>query len=397
MIFQDGIGLVVRPDGIGICHVRGSLSGPRKVVGRFHAQDADLSIAERLQAASALLADFIKERKIGATDIFIGIPNDRVMFRVVELPAVVKENLSATLAYEMEKYVPLPVSEIYFDHAVLEENKANNRIKVLLTVIKKQDFDPYLEWCRQSNGGFCGMEPFAVATVNALAWLGVESKGEAIRQALTDEHQVANLFEAMDPKKRDNANVTAVEDLSGFALGTKPIAEMPFRINLLPLENRKRPSRLKYYLLIGLAALMLLSGIAWAGSAVLRQRLTLRAIDAEIERLAAEIDKTEKMRKEIAEAMENLSRLSSLRQGRVAMIDVLKELTRVVPSTAWVRQFNVSGDDIVLEGVAEKASDLIPLLEASPLFKDALFQSAITKETDGKEKFRIGLTLVSEG
>ena len=56
-------------------------------------------------------------------------------------------------------------------------------------------------------------------------------------------------------------------------------------------------------------------------------------------------------------------------------------------------QFEFSDKGVQIEGDAESASELIPLLEISPLFKDVAFLSSITKSKDGKERFRIGLKI----
>lgn len=80
-----------------------------------------------------------------------------------------------------------------------------------------------------------------------------------------------------------------------------------------------------------------------------------------------------------------------LQKQRVLSIDVLKELTLVIPKDAWVTSINYKKRDIQVEGVAGKAAELIPLIESSPLFKDTKLLSAITRDPgSGKERFRIG-------
>ncbi len=72
------------------------------------------------------------------------------------------------------------------------------------------------------------------------------------------------------------------------------------------------------------------------------------------------------------------------------MMDILKDLSERIPKSAWVRKLNFSDKGMQVEGHADSASELISLLEASPLFKDVAFLSPITKDRDGKERFRIG-------
>jgi Tfp pilus assembly protein PilN len=75
------------------------------------------------------------------------------------------------------------------------------------------------------------------------------------------------------------------------------------------------------------------------------------------------------------------------------VLDVMRELTEQIPESAWLREFRLSGDAVTLTGQADSASALIPLLEESPLFTDVKFLTTIRKDRDGKEVFRIGLTL----
>lgn len=395
MIFQDGLGVAIRSEGVGITHVKGSISGAKTVFARFYAQDEDISLQDRLTAAHSLVIDFIRERRIGSTDVFIGIPDDHVMFRIIEFPLVIKENLRSTLTYEMEKYVPIPVADIYFDFTVIEENKANNRLKVLLSVVKKQEFDPYLLFCRNLDTGVSSVEPLKVATLNGLLYLGGEViSGETVQLFKDDAHAIS-LFKSLDSSRRLKVNIPSFEELPGFALAAKGIAKFPLSANLLPHEDRKRPSRLKYFILFGLMTIVLISALTWGGSALLRQRLALRSLEKEIERLKVEVDESEAARRRLEKVTRKLEILGNIRQNRLAAIDVLRELSQLIPDSAWIRDFSLKNDTLTIDGSAQKASDLIPLLESSPLFKDAVFLSAITRENDGKERFRIGLKLTS--
>jgi len=74
---------------------------------------------------------------------------------------------------------------------------------------------------------------------------------------------------------------------------------------------------------------------------------------------------------------------------------VIKELSERIPKSAWLLRFAYSdkGSKIEIEGWADSASELIPLLEDSPLLKEVGFLSSITRSPAGKERFRIGLKL----
>nr|MDA8404588.1 PilN domain-containing protein [Desulfobacteraceae bacterium] len=71
------------------------------------------------------------------------------------------------------------------------------------------------------------------------------------------------------------------------------------------------------------------------------------------------------------------------------MIEIIKELSNIIPQTAYITEFKFSGNKLGLYGMADSASELIPILEASPLFMDVAFLSAIHNSREGKEVFRI--------
>ena len=86
-----------------------------------------------------------------------------------------------------------------------------------------------------------------------------------------------------------------------------------------------------------------------------------------------------------------IDHLNGIRGTRSPLLDILKDLSNIIPKSAWISSFTFSEKGVELEGYADSASELIPLLEASPHFTDAVFRSAITKSREGKERFKIGL------
>jgi general secretion pathway protein L len=166
--------------------------------------------------------------------------------------------------------------------------------------------------------------------------------------------------------------------------------------NLLPMRLRKQPSRMGQYLMAALVALTLISAAAWGGSALLQKRFHHARIDSEISRLADDVAAVENLQDGIRETREKLDFLRAQKRGSHNMLDILKALTEIVPDTAWVREIAIDAENIRLDGYADAAAELIPLIDASPLFTDVSFLSAITKGRDGKEKFRIGFKLAKQ-
>ena len=67
---------------------------------------------------------------------------------------------------------------------------------------------------------------------------------------------------------------------------------------------------------------------------------------------------------------------------------MLRELTEILPSDAWVTYLAFDAKGVELTGQAGAASNLIPLLENSPRLERVEFASPVTRGRD-REQFRI--------
>jgi general secretion pathway protein L len=181
--------------------------------------------------------------------------------------------------------------------------------------------------------------------------------------------------------------------MAAYGLALKGLQKPATSTNLLPLHLRKQPSRLGQYLMVALVALTLVSGIAWGGSTLLQKRFYHARLDREINRLADDVAGIERLQADAQEIHDKLQFLQGQKQGSQNVLDIFKALTEIIPDSAWVREITIEPNGIRLDGYADAAAELIPLIDASPLFTDVSFLSAITKGRDGKEKFRIGFKL----
>ncbi len=195
-----------------------------------------------------------------------------------------------------------------------------------------------------------------------------------------------------DPALTEVANPSMIPAM-GLAL--EGVKKVPMRINLLPVPMRKRPSRKVFYIMFALIGLFFISGLTWGGSKIMRQSLVLSQLNAETERLAAEIKDIDGIRNNIKDLETRIDYLNKLWRGRVPLIEVLKEVSERMPETAWLQDLNYDEKGVQLYGYADSASELISLLEASPLFSDVVFLATITRGQDGKERFRIGFKINS--
>ena len=167
-------------------------------------------------------------------------------------------------------------------------------------------------------------------------------------------------------------------------------------LDLLPLEMRKKVRQIGKPLLIILTSLALFFGLAWGAGAFMHYRKEWEAVNAELRKRKPAVEALEKLQKQRGDYRKEMAELDQIRLGEISKGEVLDELTRILPDTTWIWNLKYTGKEIELSGFADSASDLIPILDRSPLFEKVEFLAPVTKEMqmrgDGnkeKERFKI--------
>jgi general secretion pathway protein L len=179
--------------------------------------------------------------------------------------------------------------------------------------------------------------------------------------------------------------------VAGLAL--KSLQTVTVDINLFPEQLRKKPSVIGRYMTLALVVLTLITGMAWAGSHFMHPRVVNTRVERELNDLSDEIKALGQVQSEITALQERIDYLNSVRQDRIHALEVLKELTKILPDAAWLLGLSIADNKVEVQGNANYSTELIPQLEASPLFANAKFISTITKGRDGKEVFKIGFEI----
>jgi Tfp pilus assembly protein PilN len=192
--------------------------------------------------------------------------------------------------------------------------------------------------------------------------------------------------------------IPVLEDTSLLALATaleRP-GRRPLVANLLPDDLRPRPFPWPLAATAAIALVTLGIGLAIPGVAFVRERRTLAALEAGIARLAPQVRRAEQLAAEVERARREVATLRSFQTQGVRPLPVLQELTDTLPPDAWLTNLSVDRAGLELGGFANAASQLIPLLEASPGLERVEFTSPVTKGRD-REQFRLRATWEQRG
>jgi general secretion pathway protein L len=168
-------------------------------------------------------------------------------------------------------------------------------------------------------------------------------------------------------------------------------------LNLVPPEMRRKVREIGKPVFMILTSLAILLCLTLGLGVLIRYRSELQTVNAEVKKRKPEVEAVQKLQKQRDTLGREMVELEKVRAGEVSKVDLLRELTQVLPETVWIWNLKYNGKEIEISGFAESASDLIPLLDKSPLFERVEFLSPVTKERSmrgaevdkEKERFKI--------
>jgi len=221
--------------------------------------------------------------------------------------------------------------------------------------------------------------------------------------------ETANGMKGISPPPMDRIAVGPDESLPDYiypsiGLPLTGLTDSRFKLNLLPPEMRKKVRDYGKPVFLGLLFLAVILGLTWGGGVYSRYQTELETLRAEVKKRKPEVEaveKTQRQRKELAAETVDFDRLS---RGTVSPMQVLKELTQILPPSVWIWQFKLAGREVEISGYADSASELISLLDKSSLFEKVEFLAPVTKERErrvgadkDRERFKIKMRLEGAG
>jgi len=114
----------------------------------------------------------------------------------------------------------------------------------------------------------------------------------------------------------------------------------------------------------------------------------LARLNGEIARIDPDVRAVERVARELDQKRQLLDTVQKINTTALQPLAVLRELTEILPSDAWVTYLALDAKGVEMTGQAGAASNLIPLLENSPRLERVEFASPVTRGRD-REQFRI--------
>ncbi|MEW9624654.1 PilN domain-containing protein [Rhodanobacter geophilus] len=255
------------------------------------------------------------------------LPADAVLRRVLQLPVAARGKLRQVAGFEMDRQTPFSAAQVYHAVRELAQPAVAGRCAVELLVLRRDTLDPLLA---------------------RLATLGI--------------------------------TVDAV-DLAQDAgrLG----------VDLLPPEQASHRTRPRLRLNLALAAACVLLVFLAMGSWLRNREAALAQMQAQVEAMRGEAQQVAGLRKQLQDDAGAAGFLAQRKAQRATVLGVLLDLTRRLPSSAWLERFSLDDSgQIGFQGQSPQAAKLLDLLKGSPLIDNANFQGSIQSDpSTGKERF----------
>ena len=193
-------------------------------------------------------------------------------------------------------------------------------------------------------------------------------------------------------KQRFKGGGRIVHPLVLPALGAalRGVREAPFAGNVLPADvtGTQRGGVLSY-VNAALAGVVVLAALAWGVTYPIKDELRLRQLQKENQKLEPSVDALRSVEDQLERARKEQSYFAQFDQKRGEVLRVLDELSKIVPNNAYFSNLRYRGSTLEVQGSAENASTLIPLLERSPVFENVGFNAPSNRGRDNRETFSL--------
>lgn len=359
-------------------------------------------------------ASFIRKsdlRHVGATVL---LPRQDVIVRQLSLPGVSDKDLSAAIQYQMDGLHPYPESEVISSWSRLPGTST-----VLIAITRRARLDRYTELFAEAGIKIGSITCSAAAIYSSLR-LHRPPASELLAFESVDGHieyygesPARPIFYAGFPATESRSAALAAAELRiDPATEPRPLEQffgsapalplaaalasacpwLSLSLNLLPAELRHNSSRMIWVPSAIAAALVLAAAVGFAAVPAYENRNYLHTLQSEIGKLEKPAQRAAQLDRDAALARQKTAMLDEFRHRAKSDMDVLAELTKILPPPVWLNGVDITRGQVVLAGEAEQASSLLKAIDSSPFFESSEFLMPPVRQGNGFEGFRIRTT-----
>lgn len=121
------------------------------------------------EAVALAIKKLFKDNRISSSEVRIALPESQVFTFVIETPALSERELSSSIQWEAEQYIPIPLDEVVIDWKILVKgNKETEKNQVLLVGAPKRTTEKYTKILEKAGITPLSMETEIIAASRSL-------------------------------------------------------------------------------------------------------------------------------------------------------------------------------------------------------------------------------------
>lgn len=293
-----------------------------------HGNDGKIREIGRIPHTAGDTAAFPVPDNIRETVLLLA--QDEVLTCAMTLPLAAEENLREVLSFEMDRQTPFSVDDVYYDFVVTGRSSAGKTLSLLLFVSPRH-------------------------TVN-------ESLALLIAAGIAP----------------DTVTLHAPDNPDGHA------------INLVPADQRSKRRAVVHRLNVSLATLALVLVVTAIALPIWQKDRTIDSLQAKVQAATAAAQTGNQLMHEVEKLVDGSNYLVRKKRAELTVLQMLDEMTRVIPDNTWTNRIEMNGGEIQLQGQSGSAARLIALIEASSMFHNVRFRSPVTQVVrTNQERFHL--------
>ncbi len=441
----DGLGVYLDRNNITLAHVEKGLIGLQVQ----HFRRLDRQAGEEVLAAQ--LKDLVAQWGIEGCPVCVAASRSLGFLRPAALPRAAAENLAQVVAYELDRFLPLPAERLYYDYQILGET--DTEIRIMLMAVPREAVDGSLSLLSQAGLRPMTLELATSAVANTFFQLaaklppsrlllylkpggyelaliqgqtfqafrrGRSASGTDLNRLLGVEierlkaagHQFKALclygrggsgFQATAFSESHNLNLVypghlaiqnlppgteADEVLPAMGAALRILGKVSLGGNLLPVSERAMVPLGRFN--FNTLMLLVFLGLCclWAGSVFIHKRVVLYQMNSQLAKLEPEARAVERQLEESRALAKQMENFRKM-GSTPDKLRVLKDLTELIPDNTWLFNLRLSRQNLDISGISKSASDLIPRLEQSGWLTKTEFASPIVTDANKQEHFKI--------
>ena len=432
---DSSLSVAIEDHRISVCYIKRS-----PVSLRIEALQT-LTISEKHPGPGELVSTtgmVLSDRGVKNKEIILSVPHEWVLTTNIELPGSVEENLSDVLSYEMDRYTPFSSEQVFYDYRIISRD--SSKIFLMLTLINRELLVPIINTYKEDGFSIKIVTPEQTASSFLINWLYPGKKvlflkrtSDGYLSLLSQKglplslEEVSTADHIIDTLRKDSGddlrpdmivylNGSGLQDpLSETGIPSHDLSESLKKaisgpvsgegvsaigaslmgisgketLNLLSLGKRetvKKPVALSAFLLI-LLALIIGASLTLP---VIKNEKEVEALTVEINTLKGRVKEVEALKGELKVLNKKINAIRGFKSNAPVMIEILKEVTTLLPDDTWLTRLEVKDGKATFEGFSDSATKLISILESSDIFRNVSFSSTTVKDRRlNKERFRI--------